>query len=179
MSEIEVNAAGQVASFWIAAAVGVALCLLYDLLRIIRSLKRPGYTAAFVQDVLWSAVAAMITYIVMLVECSGAVRFYIFAGEALGFLACRLTLSRAVMFLSQPAIKALKSVYKFLKTKIISPLAAFVSKIAAFIFGHAKKIPIFLKKHLKRIMQLVYNRHKYKSDASAKRGTKGEKSKTD
>ena len=97
MSEIQVDAAAQGLTFALAAGVGAALCLLYDLFRVLRLCRRPGRVGAFAQDLAWWAAAALATYGLMLVRCKGQVRVFALLGEGAGFLAARLTLSKAVM----------------------------------------------------------------------------------
>ena len=170
MSEIQVNSAAQATSFWIAAALGAALCLLYDLLRLVRLIRRPSTAAAFVQDVLWWSAAAISTYIVMLVLSRGAVRAYILAGEALGLVACRLTLSRFLMRLFRPLARGINSAGRFIRRRILAPAAELLSKSLAALVPKVKKFRVFLKNLLKRLIYLVYNPHKCRKKSSAQKG---------
>ena len=155
MSEIQVNLSGQILTFWIAAAVGVGLCLFYDLFRLARLVRRPSRGGAFFQDLLWWAVAAVVTYGLLLVRCKGVVRSFALLGEAAGFALCRGTLSRWILAIARPTVAFLRRVGRRCRRAMGAFWAPRKKRIAAL----AKKIAEFLKNLLKRLRHLLYNFH--------------------
>lgn len=168
MTEIQVDLSGQILTFWIAGAAGVGLCLVYDLFRLFRLLRRPSRVGVFVQDVLWWAVTALVTYGLLLVRCKGVVRLYALLGEAAGFLLCRGTLSRGLMAAARPAAGALHRLGGRCRRAARAWLAPRKERLGAF----AKKICEFLKNLLKRLRHLLYNFHIRVARKPGKRRTK-------
>lgn len=172
MNEIQVDLAGQIATFWIAAALGAALCLLYDLFRILRYAHRPRKAAAFVQDVLWWCVCAVLTYGLLLVRCKGVVRFYALAGEVLGFAAFRATLSRAVLAAAKPVVRVCRGAFRWLRRCVAAPCCRFVKNAAKTAAQRLKIFLKILKKHLKRLLRLLYNPHSADTKRQRSKGRK-------
>ncbi len=168
MSEIQVDLNGQIVSFWIAVAVGAALCVLYDLFKFVRLLYRSSKTAVFVQDMAWWIITALATYVLLLVRCKGVVRSFVIIGEAVGFAAYRFTVSRVAERPIKKFAAAIRAAVRFVKTKIFAPVAAGFKKMSAKLAQVFKKFTNFFKKHLKQLAQLVYNRHMYGQKHSTK-----------
>ena len=156
----EITFFGQTSGLFSAIVTGVVLCLVYDLMRIFRLAVPPGKVLAFFEDVLWFFIAAVVTYLVCLAECNGEVRGYVLIGEIIGFLICRLTISRGIMTAARPTIRAAKKIIRRVKTKFLRFLKPFVSgireKIKKILHETRKKG----KKHLHRSRRLLYNRKK-------------------
>ena len=173
MNEIQVDIGGQIVTFWIAAALGAALCLVYDLFRIVRYGHRPSKWSAFFQDIAWWLICAVLTYGMMLVRCKGVVRIYALLGEGLGFVAFRLTASRLLLAVAKPVVRAVKAASAFVKRKVLAPLGALLRRITEKAVGFFKKFQKFLKNHLKRLLRLLYNPHSAHTKHKQSRGTKG------
>ncbi|MBQ2295686.1 MAG: spore cortex biosynthesis protein YabQ [Clostridia bacterium] len=156
----EITFFGQTGGLFSAIVMGVALCLFYDLLRIFRLAVPPGKILAFFEDVLWFFVAAVVTYLVCLAKCNGEVRSYVLVGEAVGFLLCRLTVSRGIMTAAKPSIRAVKKLARRLKNAILRFFTPIISglteKIQKILHETRKKE----KKHLQTRARLLYNRKK-------------------
>lgn len=130
-----ISLSAQTAYFLWSLAMGAALAVLYDIVRAIRMAARAGKVHIIISDVLFFAVCGVLTSLFALPFNKGGVRGFILFGEAVGFLAYRLT-AGAVM----------GKVYAFLARIIQS----FVQKIRKFI----EKIFKYL---LKAIGVLLYN----------------------
>lgn len=156
----EITFFGQTGGLFSAIVMGVALCLFYDLLRIFRLAVPPGKILAFFEDVLWFFVAAVATYLVCLAKCNGEVRSYVLVGEAVGFLLCRLTVSRGIMTAAKPSIRAAKKLARRVKNAILRFLMPIISRLTEktqkFLHETRKKG----KKHLQTGVRLLYNRKK-------------------
>lgn len=162
----EVDNFVQITTFAMAAGVGLALCLLYDLFRIARLLRPPSKTGLFVQDVLYWLVSAVVVFCFLLVRCDGGIRFYAMLGLVLGWLACHLTVSRWMMRLSRRLVRALRGVARWIKRHFFRPIARLLRgigricvKLLKKMLHLLKKIPKFFKKCLQRHNKVVYNQH--------------------
>ncbi len=148
MNGYQVDAYGQFITAVISAAAGVGLCLLYDLLRLLRYARHHTTLQVFVQDVLWWLVATVVTGVVLLVRCSGIVRFFALLGLLVGFLSCRFTLSLVLMKLGKKVIDVVKAFLKAVWSIILEP----IFKSARSLLGKISKI---IKKFLKSVKNLL------------------------
>ena len=80
----------QGAVFLYSVLFGAALCLCYDLLRRLKRAFKLPYAVIFALDILYSVFAAFSTFCFMLVTSGGVVRWFIIAGEAIGFVLFRV-----------------------------------------------------------------------------------------
>lgn len=133
--------------------VGAALCLLYDIIRIIRRRLKTGLPFAIVSDILFFAFCAFVAFCIFLVFCSGQIRFYVFLGLLAGFLICRFTVSKIFIgfidLLLSFIIKVLRLLSKGLAF-ILHPIGRFLSKTSDFTLN-------ILKKLLQPMQRLLYN----------------------
>lgn len=130
-----ISLSAQTAYFLWSLAMGAALGVLYDAVRAIRMTIRAKKAHIIVSDILFFAICGVLTALFALPFNKGDVRGFILFGEAVGFLAYRLTIG-AVM----------GKVYAFAARLFQS----FVQKIRKFI----EKIFKYL---LKAIGILLYN----------------------
>ncbi len=177
MNEIQVDINGQIVTFWIAAAVGAALCLIYDLFRIMRYTRRPSKWSAFWQDVAWWCSCAVLTYLLMLVRCKGAVRIFALIGEGVGFVAFRISLSRLLLGAAKPIIRVCTRFAKWVKRKVLEPFCGLMGRVLKISLSFFEKFAKFLKKHLKRLTTLLYNPHSAHTKQHRNRGMKDESGK--
>ena len=106
--------------------------MLYDLVRGLRLLIRARNAAVIVIDVLFFAVSGAITFLFALPFNKGSVRGFILFGEAVGFLAYRLTLGQIMgRFYAFLASKIQRIVQKI--RKIIEKIFDLVLKAVSFI----------------------------------------------
>jgi len=157
MNGYQVDAYGQFITAVISAAAGVGLCLLYDLLRLLRYARRPTVLQVFVQDVLWWLVATVVTGVVLLVRCSGTVRFFALLGLCVGFLCCRFTLSLVLMKAGKRIIDVIKRLAKAVWSKILEPVFISVTTLLRKIAKIIKKFLKSVKNLLKDSALVVYN----------------------
>ena len=157
MTGYQVDAYGQFITAVISAAAGVGLCLLYDLLRLIRYAGRPTTLQAFIQDVLWWLAATAVTWTVLLVRCSGTVRFYALLGLVVGFLSCRFTLSLVLMKLGKKTIDIVRLFLKAVWSKILEPVFKSVRALLEKNTKITKKFLKSVKNLLKDSVLVVYN----------------------
>lgn len=125
----------QTAYFLWSLVLGLALGLLYDLVRAVRMLLRARGLHIVVSDVVFFTLCGVLTALFALPFNKGDVRGFIIFGEAVGFLTYRLTLGSIM-------------------GKIYAHLATLLRKVAQKILGLIEKIFTFL---LKILHTLLYN----------------------
>ncbi len=157
MTGYQVDAYGQFITAVISAAAGVGLCLLYDLLRLLRYARHHTTLQVFVQDVLWWLVATVVTGMVLLVRCSGTVRFFALLGLVVGFLSCRFTLSIVLMKLGKKVIDAVKALLKAVWRTVFEPFFRWVKAVWDKFSEIIKNFIKSVKNLLKDSMLVVYN----------------------
>ena len=107
--------------FIFSCLLGANLGLLYDCFRLIRMIINPRNIFIFAQDIIYFFVSAMVTFLFVLVLNNGESRFYILAGEGIGWIAYHLTFGEFIYRYSQ---------------KIVVRLNAYINKINS----RAKKV---------------------------------------
>ena len=148
-------------TFLISIGIGISLCLIYDVFRIARLANRPAFLFSLIQDMTYAFLAALVTFILLLVRCIGEIRWFVIAGEGIGFFACRLSVSRLIMAVSKKIIQAVTSVLRFLKKWLILPFVIlfqwFARKCRMLMDILYKKVEKMLKKALQPFLVMMYN----------------------
>ena len=159
----------QMLTFLFSIIIGIVICLWYDFFRIIRLCRRFGQLAIFIQDILFWVVSALLTFFLLMARCDGVPRFYVFFGEAAGFIVCRLTLSRVLMKISGAVVKVIKRFLRFLGAKLCHPLRRMLNRWGIKISINMKSLIDKLlnsvnnvKKGLKHRAAVLYNQHRSK-----------------
>jgi len=163
---------GQFKTSAAAFAAGVILCLIYDVFRTVRLIKRPTKILNFVQDIIYAIIAALVTFIMQLSLENGEIRWFILLFEGLGFIFCRKTLSRPLIFILTKIIKAIKRMYKFAQKTFIVPIQKFTvckyRKTKIKIKKTRAKVSFSLKKRLQKAFGVLYNKENRKKTKEVK-----------
>lgn len=139
----EINAAGQGISFLLAFLTGAALCLYYCFFKALRQVHGFSKTAVFFQDIFFWLTCAVVSYCFFILRSAGQIRGFGYLGQALGFIAFRLLLSKyAVKLLAFPLR---------LGCRIISVLGVGARRFRDCFTGICEKAAHFAKKCLKKI----------------------------
>lgn len=160
MSGYQVDAYAQFITALIAAGAGMALCLAYDLLRLIRYACRPSVVGAFVQDIVWWLLATVTTCLVLLTRCSGTVRFYPLLSMAVGFITCRFTVSLILMRLGKQIVDIIKGIIGWINQKVFAPIIRLIASVSSKFTKIIKKFIKTVKNLLKDSGLVVYNQLK-------------------
>jgi spore cortex biosynthesis protein YabQ len=161
---LAVSVSNQALVFISACVVGACLGALYDLFRIIRLAVPCGKAAVFFQDLIFVLACTAVTFLFVLRESSGVVRFFIILGELLGAVLYSLTLGILVMKLSALIIGAVKRFLKYLRSLIMPPARRAAAKINRSIDDKGRKTKKLLIKEnklfkirLKLTQKMLYN----------------------
>jgi len=139
----------QTITFLYAVALGILLCAVYDVFRIIRIAFGARHIAVFVEDLIFSLIALILTFVFVITFNNGEVRFFVLIGELLGFTIYYFTVGRAVMKLSKAIINLIKKLFRFVFTPFAKLFKAVKNKIKAKKEKTVKKRRYIFKKHLK------------------------------
>jgi spore cortex biosynthesis protein YabQ len=147
----------QLQGFYISIGAGVVLGIIYDLFRIFRTVFHSEKRAVFFQDLFYMLCAALVTFLVALGVNYGEVRFYILAGEAIGWCLYFFTVGNVT-------IRIFCFISRVLHRFLIDPVKRILQGIFCWIAGKLKIIgkkvrsaAINQKKRLKRHRDIVYN----------------------
>ena len=147
---------GFIAFFAAGAVAGAA----YDILRIWRAMFRSERRSVFFQDFFYMILTAYFTFLVNIAVNYGELRFYLFAGEALGWFVWHWTVGRVTVGL-------FRRLFRFLYRKIFDPAGACLRRLSKKMSAKAAKCAKSVqkrlqswKKSLKHHRTVVYNQHK-------------------
>ena len=151
-------------AFLQALVLGAALGLLYDVFRIIRIAVPAAKPLVAMQDIIFFAACAVVTFLFLLGNVDGKVRFFLIIGEVLGAILYFCSLSIVLMGFSRLIISFLHGVIKFVLRFIIMPIVHILSQILAitlwplrFLHNICKKVCQMAKFSLKKNRILLYN----------------------
>ena len=173
---MEITVASQTQVFGLSCLFGVVLGIYYDVFRIIRLVVRPGKKAVFFYDVLYLLSCGVFTFLFCFAVNYGEVRFYLLAGEGIGWCLYHLTLGELIMRCSAFLTGVIKRVLLFLRRHITAPVVRLCGKIKTKAAAFSKKRRE--KKEAKR-KQKKEQRQKKKQEIAQKRKKSQPKSKMD
>ena len=156
--------ADQTLVFLQSILAGALLGVLYDLFRISRVAFTTPSGIIFVEDIVYFLVCAMTTFLFFLSVNEGVVRFFLLAGETIGWVLYHFTLGSVVMKVSKVIIACIRAVLHFIIHYIFLPIwrliyaiVRLVCKPFAFIWGKLKKSLQKLRFRLKVGRVVLYN----------------------
>ena len=135
--------AQQANTFVYSVALGALLCAVYDVFRIIRIAFGAKQIAVFVEDMVFSLIALILTFVFVITFNNGEVRFFVLIGELLGFIVYYFTVGRAVMLLSKAIINLVKKIFSFIYTPFVKVCKVIGTKIKQKKKKQEKNPPIF------------------------------------
>lgn len=109
----------QILIFVYSLALGMFLGFAYDIFRIIRMVINSRNIAVFIQDVLYFILSGGVTFLFVLSVNSGNSRFYILAGEGIGWIAYHLTIGEVIYKCSNKTVNFVKSKIAAFKNKLL------------------------------------------------------------
>ena len=101
---------GQVQVFWYAVLLGLFSGFIYDVFRIIRLAFNSKRWSIFFQDILYFVIMALITFFFTIIFNNGEIRYYILAGQFIGWIAYYISVGRVVYKYSKSVLRFIKRV---------------------------------------------------------------------
>lgn len=138
--------ASQPVIFGYACLFGAVLGLYYDIFRIIRLLTASERRHVFLQDVFYLFTCGVLTYLFTFAVNYGELRFYILAGEAIGWCIYYLTIGAITLRVSTLVVTFLETCIHWLKCHIFLPLFRVVGREMRFAIRPFKWFLNFSKK---------------------------------
>lgn len=144
----------QVINFARSLCLGVAFCLVYDILRAIRKLFDFSAISIFFKDIAFSLFSAFITFIFLLSVTNGELRGFVFISISLGFFLSRFTFSKIWIWLLKKIIGFIKSGFCVVSKAFYGCFDFLEENIVKF----SQKCFKELKKLLKNLRKLLYTK---------------------
>ena len=116
-------------TFLLACALGVLLSIFYDVFRVLRLVAQWQTLQIFFQDIIYFTVCGFFTFTFALATNCGNVRFYIVAGEIIGWCVYHLTFGGFIMRVLIRTVSFLRGILKKGKIKFVAPLQAMRGKL--------------------------------------------------
>ena len=148
----EIDSLSQIFGFLYSAVFGFICCAVYDILRAARAQTKFSAAAVFFQDIIFSSLCGISCFCLLLSITGGDMRIFVFVGIAVGFLVCRLTLSRVLLFVFTKILKAAKWIYRNICCAL-EMFFAFSDKAAGFLMKKTLKFCKFLSNTLKKLLK--------------------------
>lgn len=145
--------ANQTLVFLYACAMGACLSVIYDIFRLVRITFTIGKIAVIIEDILFFLIVSACTFIFIICFTEGMIRFYVVAGELLGFILCHLTLGALIVTLLGGLIRLVKRALR----KICVPVKALFLKLFRAVRAKMLKISVKHKKNNKNIKKSLQN----------------------
>lgn len=121
----------QFQTFLYSLMMGAILGVIYDVFRISRLIANFRQWGLFFQDILYFFMSGICTFLFCLAYNYGEIRFYIIAGEIIGWIAYYITLGEIVYRFSGTIIIFIKKIIGKLFEKVYRPLVSIFNKIKA------------------------------------------------
>ena len=155
---------GQSQLFLYACIFGAALGVYYDVFRLIRLLAPHGSKQLFFHDVLYFFTSGILTFLFLYAVNFGQVRFYLIAGEIIGWCIYHLTVGALFLRVATWLIRGIRAALLFLYRHLLSPIFHLLGKVMytalfplRWLLKILKKLMLKVKIVLKRKAQVVYN----------------------
>lgn len=172
-----VSLTSQLFSFAIAAVIGAAFGVLYDIFKVLRLVGLNSKLLIFIEDILFFLVATVTIFSYYMQITDGKFRIYSLVAAAIGFLIYFLTLERLVFFVIKKIYIAVEKVFGFVYKKIVlrifRKIKSFFKKLFSpigkfFKQKFIKKRAVFLKKLLPKTRTMLYNNLRIKKKKKGK-----------
>ncbi len=139
--------------------LGAMLCFFYDIFRALRKVGFNSFWSVFFTDVFFWIVSAFITFVFLMAKTNGEIRGYILLGELVGFIVCRLTLSKFVFLILYFVFKKVYRLYWFINTifmRFYIKTESVFAKNAVNLLKKSGAVCNSVKKLLKNSLKLLY-----------------------
>ncbi len=164
---MEQSLSSQPIIFGYACLFGILLGAYYDIFRIIRILTASERRHIFFQDVFYLGSCGVLTFLFTFAANKGEFRFYILAGEIIGWCVYHLTVGAVTLRLIKWIVSLLEKSIAFLNVHFFGPAFRISQKVAGLMGRPVCSFFCFIKKsvakskiRLKQRGKVVYNADK-------------------
>ena len=174
---MEQSLSSQPVIFGYACLFGILLGAYYDVFRIVRFLTASERRHIFFQDIFYLGSCGVLTFLFTFATNKGDFRFYILAGEIIGWCVYHLTVGAITLRLVTWIVMLLEKGITFLRVQFFKPVFLGCQKVTAWIgrplcsfWGIIKKSLLKSKIRLKQQGKVVYNANKRVAGKNQKKG---------
>lgn len=150
----EINNSLQLLSFFRSLVLGIMLCVFYDFIKSLRLTVNFSAVAIFLQDIVYSSVAAFVTFLFLLSVTNGEMRGYVIIGISAGFIMSRFTLSRLLCKFLKFIFGGIKMLFGSVSEWFYRSFDLLTEKMIKI----CKKTLKTVKKLLKNLIDLLYTK---------------------
>ena len=134
-----INSTADLYSIFISILFGIAVSLVYDIFKSFRYVFKSGNISIIIQDIFFSVIAGMLTFLLLFLRAKGEIRWFILFFELLGFSVMRI-------YISKYLVKVISKMINIVNKYVFTPIYHFSNFICNKINDFFDKI---LKKSLK------------------------------
>lgn len=160
----------QINIFFESIVFGLFLGFIYDLLRVPRLIHKTSSWLIFFQDVFYFFICGIATFLFALVVNYGDLRFFIAAGEIIGWCLYNLTIANVTKIIYKFLLKFIQMIENALKTlalKIFSPIINLTRcKMSKIKIKRSKKLLKSNNHLMYNVFRFFYSRKKSKRSKS-------------
>ncbi len=150
----EISNSLQLINFGWSVVLGTLFCVIYDILRALRKVKKFSAVSVFFQDILFSLMVAFATFTYLLSVTNGELRGFIFVGIIFGFFLSRVSLSLVFVPFLRWIIGLICGIFAVVSNWIYATFDHLTEIMLKFCQKRAKD----LKKLLKNACNLLYTK---------------------
>lgn len=164
-----VSSMQQILNFGIAALIGAALGVLYDVFKVLRLVGINSRIAAFFEDILFFLIATVTMFSYYMQITDGKFRIYPLIAAVIGFAIYFLTVEKLVFFVVKTVYNLLCKLFSFIYNKIVLFLFKKLASAIKWLFRPIGKffkrfftqnILFFFKNLLPKKRKMLYNNKK-------------------
>ena len=151
----EIDFSEQVYTLIRSLLLGGAFCFVFEVYTAVAHRWRWNKLVVFFTDVIVFLLAGVFDFCFFLATTNGEIRGYVFAGQLIGFICFKLTLSRLLKVVLLLFFRLIDLVKKILKRYALKPINSFFKRFYEKIHKYTQKTLVFIKKRLKKSDALV------------------------
>ena len=128
------NVSQQTWLFLWSCVLGVFLGIVFDILRVIRIIKKHSSVAVFIEDMLFIIFSSICIFIYIMQQARGEIKYFIFLGALLGFILYIVTVGNFVVNIIKKIVLFIKSILYKIYVTVIKPVLLFFVHILQKVF---------------------------------------------
>ena len=135
----EIDNALQLLGFFRSFCLGIIYCIFYDFFRALRKSVKHTSLSVFFEDIIYCFTLAVTLFLFLLAVTNGELRGYVFLGVIIGFLICRITVSKLFIKLLCFVLKLILKMFDYIN-RILSVIYRWFSLLFMRLFDMLSKI---------------------------------------
>lgn len=170
----EISLSDQILTFLCGIALGIIMCVYYDVIRAALISRKSGKILIFSGDLFFWITSAFAVFLFLLSRTNGELRGYVFISIGIGFLFFKLTLSRILMATLKGVFRWYYKLLGFIGgifLKLLNLLVLLLKRLGKMFQKSLKWIKKLLKKGYQLLYTMFYSKHKENSADESQKAT--------